>query len=288
MSILTVIQDAMVELGLTSPTTVFTNTDATVTQFLKLLQHDQRTLADLYPWPEQNKEYSFTLATSTASYALPADINFQLFQTYWDRTRHWRLVGPLSADEWQAWKSGVTAPAAYRMFRIKSMTDAQFFVTPTPTSSDNGATMIFEYQTATCFKPKTWVTATVFAANSYSFYNGNIYKTTAGGTTGATPPTHTSGSVSDGTVTWTYQTAAYETVTADTDSCVLSEHLAKMGIKWRWRQHNSLEFQSFYSEWNNEFERLKTALLSAKELSMGRQPFYQFIGSWSVPDSGYG
>ena len=34
--------------------------------------------------------------------------------------------------------------------------------------------------------------------------SGNLYKTTAGGTAGATAPTHTSGSVSDGGVTWDY------------------------------------------------------------------------------------
>lgn len=33
---------------------------------------------------------------------------------------------------------------------------------------------------------------------------GNLYKTEAGGTTGATPPTHTSGSASDGVLTWIY------------------------------------------------------------------------------------
>jgi hypothetical protein len=49
-----------------------------------------------------------------------------------------------------------------------------------------------------------WVTSTVYALNAYVFYGNNVYTATSAGTSGATPPTHTSGSVSDGGVTWKY------------------------------------------------------------------------------------
>lgn len=49
-----------------------------------------------------------------------------------------------------------------------------------------------------------WASSTSFASGAYCIYGLNLYQTTAGGTTGATPPTHTSGSVSDGAVTWAY------------------------------------------------------------------------------------
>ncbi len=49
-----------------------------------------------------------------------------------------------------------------------------------------------------------WVTATAVAASRWRTNAGNLYYTAAGGTTGATPPTHTSGTVTDGTVLWTY------------------------------------------------------------------------------------
>lgn len=52
--------------------------------------------------------------------------------------------------------------------------------------------------------PPNWVTATSYAAGARTTNGIRFYSTTAGGTSGATAPTHTSGSVSDGGVTWTY------------------------------------------------------------------------------------
>lgn len=53
-----------------------------------------------------------------------------------------------------------------------------------------------------------WATGVTLAPNSYAFHGGNLYHTTSGGVTGTTPPSVTSGSVSDGAVTWTFVQAA--------------------------------------------------------------------------------
>jgi parallel beta-helix repeat protein len=50
-----------------------------------------------------------------------------------------------------------------------------------------------------------WTASSAKTLNSYVVHGNNIYKAvTAAGTTGTTPPTHTSGAVSDGGVTWTW------------------------------------------------------------------------------------
>ncbi len=49
-----------------------------------------------------------------------------------------------------------------------------------------------------------WVTATAVVATELRVNDGKVYSAQAAGTTGATAPTHASGAVSDGTVTWVY------------------------------------------------------------------------------------
>jgi|GEM_PF-775041 len=59
-----------------------------------------------------------------------------------------------------------------------------------------------------------WVTATPVSAGDYRVNAGKLYQASASGLCGATAPTHSSGSVSDGGVTWTYVSAglAYDTL----------------------------------------------------------------------------
>lgn len=49
-----------------------------------------------------------------------------------------------------------------------------------------------------------WKTGTTYAAGDYCVNANKVYQTAAGGVSGATAPTHTSGSASDGGVTWTF------------------------------------------------------------------------------------
>ena len=57
-----------------------------------------------------------------------------------------------------------------------------------------------------------WAQGRVYAAGDYVLSDSKIYSTAAGGTAGATAPTHTSGSVSDGAVTWTFHSVSDVTV----------------------------------------------------------------------------
>lgn len=288
-TVLQVVQWASLELGLPQPSTVVGNPDVQVQQLLALLRNDGNETRDLSPWPQLTKEHSFTLTSGQDSYPLPADFNFQLYTTNWDQTRHWQLVGPLSPMEWQSWKSGITSVTPQRLYRIKGWKTNQFFIHPVPGASDDGATMVFEYQSLTWVRPRTWVTGTVYAANAYVSYNGNIYLTSAGGTAGATPPTHTSSSASDGGVTWVYQSPLYININADTDTSLIDDFLHIMGLKWRWRQARGLEYAHLKQEWQEALRRKITHYKGAKELSIVTRDWPPpFIGPWSVPDSGFG
>lgn len=193
-TLLQIVQDALLEMGFSSPSTVIGNSDATVKQALKLLERAGRENRDKYRWPELNNELTITLVDSQANYAFPTAYDYQVFRTHWDSSQNWELYGPISEQEWQAIENGLTTTSPRRRFRIKGIADNEFFISPTPDSTDAGDTLVLEYQGKNWIRPVTWVTSTTFSANAYCFYNGNYYQTSAGGVTGATAPTHTSGS----------------------------------------------------------------------------------------------
>ncbi|MBP2644069.1 MAG: hypothetical protein H6Q67_1956 [Firmicutes bacterium] len=53
--------------------------------------------------------------------------------------------------------------------------------------------------------PALWVASTAYAANDVAYYGKNVYTCTTAGTSGTTAPTATSGTATDGTVTWTWK-----------------------------------------------------------------------------------
>ncbi len=55
-----------------------------------------------------------------------------------------------------------------------------------------------------------WTSGQVVTAGAKRGYGGRLYTTAAGGTCGSTPLTHTTGSASDGGVTWTFDDQTYQ------------------------------------------------------------------------------
>jgi hypothetical protein len=52
--------------------------------------------------------------------------------------------------------------------------------------------------------PPQWSSGETFSNGSSTYYGNNVYSVSSGGTAGSTPPTCTSGSCSDGNLTWVY------------------------------------------------------------------------------------
>ena len=125
-----------------------------------------------------------------------------------------------------------------------------------PTPDTSGQVIIFEYVAERFVRPATWVTGTLYAANAYTFYNGNYYQTTGGGTSGGTPPTHTSGSASDGGVTWTYYSGSYPEFLADSDVSLFNEKTLEQGVLERFAEiHGLTVVPRFDADLNEEFSR---------------------------------
>lgn len=288
MSILEVVQDVSKRLGLDSPSTVVGNTDKGVIQLLALFEEGGREIASRYNWPQLNKEALITLVASQDGYDLPDDFNFRLDNTDWDRSNSWPTIGMVSAEDWQRWKSGVSTTPNRKLARVKGPLFNKYTLHPVPDSGDAGETMVYEFQSKNWLRPSgAWTTSTSYSTNDYVYSSdGHIYKATNSATSGATEPTHTDGTASDGAVTWQY--VKYDSVTADTDVSVLDEELMKKELLWRWRRAKRLEYAAEQNEamgaWKAAFAGVKG--LETINLAGNRRGY--LISYGSIPESGYG
>tara|TARA_B100001105_G_scaffold251204_1_gene240593 strand:+ start:1448 stop:3724 length:2277 start_codon:yes stop_codon:yes gene_type:complete len=74
-----------------------------------------------------------------------------------------------------------------------------------------------------------WQTGQAVTSGQYRINGGNLYQASSSGTTGATAPTHTAGSASDGAVSWQYISAAGPTHTSGSATGVDGIAWAYMG-----------------------------------------------------------
>lgn len=291
MTLLTTIQDAAQELGLVKPSTVVTNTsDLVAQQLLAFFNRVGIRLRSDYDWPVLTKEYTFTLTSGTAAYAMPGDFERFATCTHWNRNSNWEVVGPIAEAEWQYLKSsGLTSGYPRQRWRFKDCTTNQFYIDPTPDASADGNTLVFEYYRKNWLRPVLWTASTAFSAGTYCFYNGNWYSTSAGGTTGSTAPTHTSGSVSDGAVTWAYFSTPFERGTADTNVSLLPEHLITMGIKWMFRQAKNLEgWEVMRGDFEAEARKLSSANRGSAPIDLNAAYRMSDFTYPKTPDFGFG
>lgn len=159
-TLLQLVQQAMSELGITPPSTVTGNPDTQVAQILALARREGQEMmargVAMGGWQMLRKEYVFSLVSGQDTYALPADIDHFCPQTFWDRSFRWQLLGPLSPQEWQVLKSGISPTGPRRRFRIFG---GAFMVDPVPSDTN---TLVFEYfsanwcQSAAAAGQRTW------------------------------------------------------------------------------------------------------------------------------------
>lgn len=288
MSLLTMIQNVCLEQGLPRPESVISSTDLTTRQLLAIANRAVREMRTRAVWPSLSKEHAITLVDATASYAMPYDYDRQIHRTHWNRNRKWEILGPMTPQEYQFRVRGIVSTTPRQYFRMSGWAERQFHVVPTPTSSDAGHIISFEYQTVSAVRARPWETGTTFAAGEYASSEGNNYYTILGGVTGATAPVHTSGSVSDGGVTWDFYGSPYDTFRVDTDESVLDENVLGLGVQWRFMQQKGLAYEKIEVEYERALNREITAEIGAKTLSLVSRGAPFLLSSMNIPDTGYG
>lgn len=101
-----------------------------------------------------------TFAFGNESYPIPADCDHFITHTGWDRSFRWQLVGPLSPQEWQVLKSGISPTGPRLRYRIM---DGQIFVNPVPASLDN---LVIEYYSTGWCQSASGTAQTAWAADT--------------------------------------------------------------------------------------------------------------------------
>ena len=152
---LQLIQQVAAELGLPRPDTIVASSDVQVNQLVALSNAAGNELVLFYTWEQLIKEWTFTTVDGTPSYDLPTDWLYFTDQTQWDRTNHWPLLGPKTAQEWAWLKGGLLAAAPRMRYRVYQN---QFWLWPVPGSSS--FTLAMEYVI------KDWVISAVPAADT--------------------------------------------------------------------------------------------------------------------------
>jgi len=239
MTLLSVVTNVANEAGYTVESNITASVETTTKQLLAITQRINQEMATAYPWRKLFASGSITLVGGQATYALPAAFSSYHYETFWNSSTRWRLLGPMTEQAYAEVRGFGLNPTILQRFQLRGVSNSELLISPTPGAS--GDIIIFEYIADRAVRPRTWVTATSFLALSYCSYNGNYYQTTLGGTTGATPPTHTSGTVTDGTVLWTFYSGAYSTFLADTDVSLFNEQTLELGVMEKFGEIHGLD-----------------------------------------------
>ena len=140
MSLLTMVQDARERVLKYAPTLVTAEaTDTAIIALKALANQSGRRLVRRHEWTALMKEQTFTaLAQETQTNMIPDDFDRFIDESWFNRSKTRRILGPLTPQEWQRRKTLQTSPV-FESFRKRG---SDILMIPTPTAGD---TLAFEY-----------------------------------------------------------------------------------------------------------------------------------------------
>lgn len=143
LTLLQLTQAACGEMGLPSPISVVDSNNLIAVQLLALANREAkeciRRANGAGGWQAMRREIVFPMVPGQQAYALPADFDYLIPGTMWDRGYRWQVIGPLSPQEWQVLKSGLSPTGPRRRFRIMQ---AKLYFDPVPLDTN---TLVYEY-----------------------------------------------------------------------------------------------------------------------------------------------
>jgi hypothetical protein len=257
-----------------------------------------------YNWPQLKRGYTFTTQTGVRDYQLPGDFYRILESGQWDQTNHWPLRGPISDYNYNVRQFAVVSLQTRKAFRLIGPTNYLFSTAPyvqrsaghfeiDPAGGNDTDQLFLGYVSGNWLWPEDWVAATVYAANSVVSGNGFTYITTAGGTSGSTRPSHTTGSQTDGGVTWAVWQEPFlldssNTKLTDNCLCLFDDDLMIDGMIWAYKRAKGQDFQTERADWEQAVKNTFARFNGPMRINMADE-FGDYFdwpnvppGSWNV------
>lgn len=141
MSLLSIVRRAANKIGAPQPANVFGNPEPNARLLLECANEEGMALASEWEWQALRAEQVFTASgTAIQANALPTGFDRMVADTFFNRSAGRRVVGPLTAQEWQAHRAA-TPTVVFDAFRFEG---GNLEIIPTPPA---GTTYAFEYVT---------------------------------------------------------------------------------------------------------------------------------------------
>lgn len=207
-----------------------------------------------------------SFAFGQSDYALPADFQRPVDNTFWDRSRFWSMRGPQSPQQWQLYKSSVIGRASIqRRYRFRSVytvggipvgagspgagtagNTAAFltYLSIDPVPFDNDSSLVFEYVS-------------------------NGWCQSAVGTTEGVPQN-----------SWQ----------ADTDVGIdaTMEYLISLNVSWRLLRRLGLSYNEELDEYERQVDKAAAHDGGSAILDLTPNNNLSLIGPWNLPETNFG
>jgi len=127
---LSIINSCARRLSLVTTTSVTASQDRQIQQLWELLNEEGKQLARRYPWQALVNEWTFdTVNGITQSAAIPPDFDRFINNTTFDRSTRRGVVGPVTAQRWQAMQAQPIVALVYLSYRMRT---GDYIMFPTP------------------------------------------------------------------------------------------------------------------------------------------------------------
>lgn len=306
MTLLTIVQDAMNELGLTAPGTVIGNTDPQIVQFLALANREGKEFAAMpggkSGWPEMRKEYTFALvpvgpytgdvtkgSTTIANLSSVSGIVANTFGVSGTGIYQSAMVTSVGANSVvlsipaSATGTGVSLQFGQVAYALPS--DLGFFISATFWDRN------FRWQMLGPLSAQEWQViqsgiSPVGPRLRYRIMDGLFYIQPVPGSSQtdqiafeyiSTSWCNSAGGT--GQAKWT----------ADTDTYLWPDEIATLGLKWRYLRAKGLDYAEEYRTWDMACQRQLARSGGSRSLPLNATSGnVNLLSSNNVPDTGFG